>query len=316
MSLAKYRQDLPQLKSRLPFLTEGAIETILLFHQNIRVPYFASFPLLSDPETAQVIRSVYEGYVRVAVQQKRDILLETSTWRATQDWARKIGNTDEQLAQGIRNSVQMLEGLRRQYENEDTTIVISGNVGPRGDGYNPDNTMSAEEAEEYFTFPFGIFKDTAVDMVSIMTVIRKEEVIGVINAAKKFDLPIAVSFTVETDGQLRTGEALSDVIRFVDKTTHEYALYYMINCAHPTHFMNVLEAMSKDVRTRIRGIRANSSRKSHDELDGSDELDSGDIQDLGECYANLMKMMDLYIVGGCCGTDTRHIDEIGKQTGK
>ena len=211
----------------------------------------------------------------------------------------------------IKISVEILEKLRHQYENQHTKIVISGNIGPRGDGYNPDNVMAITEAEEYFTLPFSTFKETAVDMVSILTVIRKEEAAGVVKAAKNFSLPIGISFTVETNGGLRAGESLVDAISFVDQVTDKYPSYYMINCAHPTHFIDILRQMPSDVKSRKRGIRANSSKKSHDE---STELDIRNIQELGKLHISLMKDLELCVVGGCCGTDARHIKEIGEKT--
>ena len=136
-----------------------------------------------------------------------------------------------------------------------------------------------------------------------------EEAIDVARAAADVGLPAVVSFTVETDGRLPSGQTLGDAIAQVDATCRVAPAYYMVNCAHPTHFANELDA-DAPWRARVHGVRANASRLSHAELDEATELDRGDIEELGALYASLGSMIDLRVVGGCCGTDHEHLATI------
>jgi S-methylmethionine-dependent homocysteine/selenocysteine methylase len=147
-------------------------------------------------------------------------------------------------------------------------------------------------------------------MVSAITMTYPEEAIGVVQAAQDAGLPAAVSFTVETDGRLPSGQAIDEAIEQADAETDGAPAYFMINCAHPTHFADALEAGAPWLE-RIGGIRANASRLSHAELDEAEELDDGDPDDLAARYAALRpRLPALRVVGGCCGTDERHIDAI------
>jgi homocysteine S-methyltransferase len=206
-----------------------------------------------------------------------------------------------------RQAIRLLEEIRR--EHRDLSIVISGCVGPRGDGYNPTHVMSTDEAQAYHREQISVFSDTAADMVSAITMNYAEEAIGITRAAEELGMPVAVSFTVETDGRLPTGQPLQEAIEQVEGATAMYPVYYMLNCAHPEHFEKVLE---KPWARRIRGLRANASRKSHAELNECAELDIGNPAELAEHYAMLKRSLlpSLNVVGGCCGTDHRHVQRI------
>jgi len=185
-------------------------------------------------------------------------------------------------------------------------------IGPRGDGYDPKSFMTEKEAEEYHRPQIETFSKTNADMVGAQTLTYADEAIGIVRAARKFGMPVMISFTVETDGKLPSGESLKGSFTRVDAATGNYPAYYMINCAHPTHFRHVVEPAAAWVK-RICAVRANSSTKSHAELNESTVLDEGDPVDLGRQYKELRRIMpNLHILGGCCGTDPRHIDEIAK----
>ena len=186
--------------------------------------------------------------------------------------------------------------------------MISGNIGPQDDGYSPKTTMSADEAQEYHSAQIRTFADTAADLVSAVTMTYPDEAIGVARAASDAGIPAVLSFTVETDGRLPNGQELGEAFEQVEQATDGSPAYYMLNCAHPTHFDDVLEG---PWRERVRGLRANASTRSHAELDEAEDLDDGDPQDLAERYARLReKLPSLNVVGGCCGTDHRHVTEI------
>jgi S-methylmethionine-dependent homocysteine/selenocysteine methylase len=309
--MAKYRNKLPQLSNDI-FLTDGGIETTLIYHEGLELPDFAAFHLLKDDEGCASLCKYFRTYAAIVRDYKVGFILESATWRASADWGARLGYSKSELADANRKAIELLCDIRNEFENEKTKMVISGCVGPRGDGYVPTNAMSAEEAQEYHSKQIGIFSETDADMVTAITMNYAEEAIGIAQAAKSFDMPVAISFTVETDGNLPTGQMLKDAIESVDKATNDAPVYYMINCAHPTHFENVLDA-DEPWTKRIRGIRANASTKSHEELNESVELDVGNPIELGQDYKKLLgKLKNLNVLGGCCGTDHRHVEEICK----
>ena len=185
-----------------------------------------------------------------------------------------------------RKAIALMAELRDQYEADVSPIVISGCIGPQDDGYDPKQKLSADEAAEYHSTQIGTFADTEADMVAALTMTYVDEAIGITRAAQEAGIPAAISFTLETDGQLPSGQPLSEAIEETDAATGGGPAYYMINCAHPTHFESVLGG---SWTTRIRGLRANASTKSHAELDEATELDDGDPEDLGARYAELRK---------------------------
>ena len=308
-TIAKYRRNLPQLSGDL-FLTDGGIETTLIFHKGFDLPEFAAFDLLKHDEGRQALVDYYKTYVEIAKQNDVGFILESATWRASQDWGRKIGYSTQELVEMNHQAIQLLDEIRNEYENSNTKLVISGCIGPRGDGYQPDCMMTIEEAEAYHSWQMKVLADTEVDMVTALTMTYVEEAIGVVRAAQSVGLPVVISFTVETDGRLPNGQSLKDAIQQVDKATWNGPSYYMVNCAHPTHFDSLLDTDEAWVQ-RIHGLRSNASRKSHAELNESEILDDGDPIEFGQQYRALTdRLSNLNIFGGCCGTDHRHIEAV------
>lgn len=308
--MAKYRSNLPQLSGDV-FLTDGGIETAMVFHEGLDLPYFAAFHLLDNPEGEAAFQKYFHNHCKIAQAHKIGFILEAVTWRANSDWAAKLGYSKEALAEKIQKSVEMFEPFRNQYESNETKLVISGCIGPRGDGYVPGEMMSASEAEDYHSEQIQTFSNTDADMVTALTLNYVEEAIGITRAAKTAGMPVIISFTVEIDGKLPTEQSLKDAIEQVEDVTSQAPAYYMINCAHPTHFEHVLTY--EPWLQRIRGLRANASMRSHAELDEAEELDEGNPVELGEQYRELMKKLpNLNVLGGCCGTDHRHIEAICK----
>lgn len=307
---AKYRARLPQLSPDQVFLTDGGMETTLIFHESLDLPLFMAFPLLNDPAGIAKIRAYYHRYCRMAQDAGLGFVLESPTWRANADWAAKIGYSREALADINRKAIALMEEMRAAFESPRSPMPISGNIGPRGDGYVPDKMMSAQEAEDYHSEQIAVFRDTAADMVSAFTLNYVNEAIGVARAAKAAGMPAVISFTVETDGRLPTGQTLKDAIAEVDTETGGAPAYYMINCAHPTHFADALASGGIWMK-RLRGLRANASKRSHAELETMTDLDIGDPAELGRHYAELRrKFRHVNVLGGCCGTDHRHVEQI------
>lgn len=303
--------ELPHLHPA-PFLTDGGLETTLIFHRGLKLPEFAAFTLLADEKGRDELRHYYEPYIELARRFGTGFVLESPTWRASPGWAPALGYSESELDQANHAAIDLMVELRDA--NPDVRpMPISGCIGPQGDGYNPQEILSAAGAEEYHSTQIGTFGDTAADLVTAVTMTYAEEAIGIVRAAAVHDLPAVISFTVETDGRLPSEEPLGEAIERTDAETGAGAAYFMINCAHPTHFAETLEN-GGEWRNRIRGLRANASRMSHQELDEAPELDDGDPEDLGSRYEGLRATLPmLNVLGGCCGTDHRHIEAIGEQ---
>jgi len=285
------------------------METTLTFDDGIDLPHFASFVLLDDASGIDALRAYYTSYLEIAAQHGVGIVLDTPTWRANPDWGERLGYSAEALADVDRRGVALLEELRSTAKAV-PQMIISGCIGPRGDGYRVDNAMTAEEAQRYHEPQVETFADTAADLVSALTLTYADEAVGVARAAQGAGIPSVISFTVETDGRLPSGQSLREAIGEVDDQTQGSVAYFMINCAHPTHFAHVLEG-DGGWRNRIRGLRANASEKSHAELDEAEELDAGDPVALAGHYRELQERLpNLTVVGGCCGTSERHVAEI------
>ncbi len=308
--MSKYRNNLPQLGDKM-FLTDSGFETSMIFHEGIELPCFASFDLMKSADGVARTRAYYERHIAMAKRHGLGFVLESATWRASPDWGAKLGYSLDQLAAANRACLRLMAELRAQHETPPMPMVISGNIGPRGDGYKVENAMSAKEAQDYHGWQIGLFyRDTEADMVSAFTLNYVEEALGVVRAAKFAGMPCVISFTLETDGHLPSGQSLSEAIRQVDSETGHAPAYYMINCAHPAHFQDAI-ARNEVWVDRVRGLRANSSRRSHAELDAATDLDIGNPAELGREYAGLRRRMrHLNVLGGCCGTDQRHIEEI------
>jgi S-methylmethionine-dependent homocysteine/selenocysteine methylase len=305
----KHRDHLPQLDGGL-FLTDGGIETTLIFHDGLDLPLFAAFDLLKDDEGMEALRRYYEPYAALARDRGAGLVLESPTWRASPRWASELGYSEAELDELNRKAIALMEEVRERYESGEAPVVISGCVGPQDDGYNPTELLSAPAAQDYHSTQIETFSATAADMVTAITMTYADEAAGITRAAVAAGMPVAISFTVETDGRLPSGQPLGEAIEQVDDETDGWPAYYMINCAHPTHFDGVIEA-GGTWRNRIRGLRANASTKSHAELDEATELDAGDPADLADRYASLTAALpNLNVLGGCCGTDHRHVRAI------
>jgi len=308
---AKYRNDLPQLSGDF-FLTDGGLETTLIFHNGFKLPEFAAFDLLKHAQGCAALDNYFRTYASIAKKYGAGFVLESPTWRTSPDWGQKIGYSRQDLVEMNQRAVELLSEIRNDFEDERTRMVISGCIGPRGDGYNPASMMSAKEAQTYHSWQMAVLADTKTDMVSALTMSYVEEAIGVVRAAQTVGLPVVISFTVETDGRLPSGPTLKDAIEQVDAATDNGPAYYMINCAHPTHFEDTI-TVDEPWAQRIQGLRTNASSLSHAELDEAEELDAGNPSELGSQHIALRdKLRNLNVMGGCCGTDHRHIEAIAE----
>lgn len=292
------------------FLTDGGLETTLIFDEGIDLPHFAAFPLMREPDGVSRLEAYYERYIAIAKRAGTGFILESPTWRASPDWADRIGYSKAELAQINADAISFLHKLKAKHETRYLPILVSGCVGPRGDGYIPDAITSPQVAETYHNEQVKEFARAGANFITAMTINNVPEAVGITRASARNNLPCVISFTVETDGCLPTGQPLADAIQEVDAETSGGPAYYMINCAHPSHFLSVFDE-GVSWMARIRGLRSNASCLSHAELDAADELDRGDPEQLAVAHTDLrLRFPSIRVFGGCCGTDHRHVSAI------
>lgn len=293
------------LSTKRPFVNDGGIETTLIFHDGFDLPLFAAYVLYETDEGRAALTRYFERYIDIAEQSGRGFLLDTATWRANAGWCGKLGHSEDDIRRVNRQAVEMAKDLRATRAGADG-ILINGVIGPAGDGYAPEQLLTAAAATTLHRPQIEALAMAGADLASAMTMTHTGEALGVARAAAEVGLPIVLSFTLETDGNLPDGTALEHAIRTVDNETGGQPIYYGINCAHPSHFMSRLSG--GDWVSRIGAVRANASRLSHAELDEASTLDEGNPTEFGMLYGQLAALLPgLRAVGGCCGTDHRHI---------
>ena len=288
-----------------PFLIDGGLETCLIFRDGFELPRFASFVLLDDERGRAGLEAYYRGFLDIAAASGAGFVLDSPTWRANPDWGAALGYDRERLGTANRAAISQLAALRDEYAVGEP-VVVNGCIGPRGDGYDPGKLMTASEARDYHRWQLDQFAEAGADMATALTMTNLTEAKGIAAAAAEVGIPLVVSFTVETDGCLPTGMALAEAVARIEDKHGDAVAYYMINCAHPSHFAGVLD--DDLLRARVAGLRANASRMSHAELDEAEELDDGNPQELAGDYRALLDALpNLCVLGGCCGTDHRHV---------
>jgi S-methylmethionine-dependent homocysteine/selenocysteine methylase len=288
-----------------PWPADAGLETAMIFHEGFELPEFASFVLLDDPRCLAALQHWFDGFVAMARSGGTGFVLDTATWRANMGWAAALGLDEPGIRAVNARAVAFARAFRDQRETPALPILINGVIGPSGDGYRVDITRAADEAMRIHRPQVEALAAAGVDLVTAVTMTHAEEAIGIARTARAAGVPHVLSFTVETDGNLPSGQGLQAALDEVEAATGGSAQFYMVNCAHPSHFAHRL---SGPMQHRIGGIRANASRQSHAELDAATELDDGTPDEFGAAYAELAGLLpNLRIVGGCCGSDHRHV---------
>ena len=283
------------------FLVFAATGTDLIFNRDVEVPGFATFALVEDPKAQPVLVQQMRDLMEVAAENDLGCIIDTLTWMANRDRAAPLGFDDDRLAALNRKAVALMCELREEATRDDVLVALC--IGPSRDAYAKLAPMSVEDARAYHAIQIGSVADKGIDLVHAYTFNQVEEAAGAVLAAKDCGVPIVVAFVVETDGCLADGTGLEAAIDNVDALTDGAAAYFMVNCAHPDHFSHVLTG-----HPRLKGLAVNASRCSHAELDEAAELDDGDPEELGAEVAQLVRQYpSLSIVGGCCGSDMRHM---------
>ncbi|WP_144094746.1 homocysteine S-methyltransferase family protein [Croceicoccus sediminis] len=301
------------MQARRPYLTDGGMETWLFFQQGFEAPEFAAIALIEDDEARSAMRRYFDGFLEMAEAVGTGFVLDTATWRGSPVWAAAIGQSEEGQIALNRRAADFARDIRADWAGRVPNIVLNAVIGPAGDGYAPGKVPTSDEALAIHRKQVAVLGECDVDMISAITMTNIGEAIGIARAASEAGLPVVISFTVETDGRLPTGDLLGEAIEQVDAATGGYPAYYMVNCAHPDHFRDAITG-GKNWVTRIGGLRANASRMSHEELDNAEVLDDGDPEEFGKLHGELARMLpNLRVVGGCCGTDHRHVGHVCRE---
>jgi len=291
-------------------LSDGGLETVLIFHEGIDLPAFAAFPLLDHEEGRAALRRYFGSFLQLAADAGRGFVLETPTWRAQSEWGATIGYSPDALRRINHEAVAFARDIRSEHPDVEA-VLVSGCVGPRGDGYVASVTMNPSQALDHHRAQVSDLAAAGADLVTAFTFSYVDEAIGFVTAAAEVGIASVVGFTVETDGRLPSGMALGEAIEAVDDATGSAAAWFMINCAHPDHVLAGIPTGDNDWRLRIGALRANASRLSHAELDEAVDLDDGDPADFAASALRLGERLgELYVVGGCCGTDIRHVSAL------
>lgn len=314
-----------QLLSERSFLTAGGTETYLLFQQQFPMREFCAFEIFEhDDALAELEQEYLYPLVSAVAENGHGLLLDALLWRAHPDYIEAIGYPVSDIERINRLAVARTKAAiddwrqNTSVDNPDFPVLIAGDIGPRGDGYKlEDEAPTIEASYNYHRAQLEALAGSGADVISAWTMTNANESIGIAKAAEPLGLPITISPTVETNGHLPDGSTLGEFIERVDDATGALPVYYMVNCAHPIHLLPTLEAAKARGETwlrRFRGFRANSSTKSHGELDNSTELDRGNPRELAAELAQMKETYALQVVGGCCGTDHEHIGEIARAT--
>ena len=294
------------MERRWRWVADGGMETDLIFNRGVDLPEFAAYPLVRTDDGRRVLRDYYEGYLRVAEQAGAGLRLDSPTWRANPDWGALLGDDATSLDEVDRSAIEFLRGLTEEWSDRVDGTSVIGLIGPRGDGYAAGSASSADEAADYHAAQVAAFAAAGADEVAALTMTDTHEALGVTRAAAAAGIPAVISFTVETDGRLPDGTPLGEAVTTVDDDTPP--AYFMVNCAHPQHVLPAFANAGGPWVERIHGLRSNASTLTHVELDEAETLDEGDLGVLVPAHRALEQQLPaLEIVGGCCGTDSRHV---------
>ena len=293
------------------FLTDGGTETWLMYKRGFELPKFSAFHLLNDERSVQALREYYMAFAKVAVKLGTPFIFDSLTYRASRDWGALLGYSAEGLAEMNHKCFELYRECAAAAGMAPENTVISGCIGPKGDAYQTNQDLTAESAEIYHREQIGTFKKAGTDIVTALTLNTTDEAIGIARASAKAGIPSVISFTVEKDRKLRSGETLKQAIEKVDAATSSAPAYYMINCSHPVDFGPVLAI--EPWANRIQGLRANASSLDHGTLCQLGHLEEGDPDELAGQYVDIRAAHPkMNVFGGCCGTDYMHVEKIGR----
>ena len=308
---------MPRPSPRLPhqtddiFLTDGGTETWLMYKRGFEIPEFSAFHLLNDQRAATALREYYTAFASIAAKLGTPFIFDSLTYRASRDWGALLGYSANALAEMNHKCFELYCECAADAGLIAENTVISGCVGPKGDAYHTNQELTPERAQAYHSEQIDTFKAAGADIVTALTLNTTGEAIGIAKASAQAGIPSVISFTIEKDRKLRSGETLKQAIEMVDAATSNAPAYYMINCSHPVDFGPALT--NEPWASRIRGLRANASSLDHGTLCQLGHLEEGDPDELARQYVDIRAAHPaMNVFGGCCGTDYAHVEKIGR----
>jgi homocysteine S-methyltransferase len=310
-----YQTTFPVRSGEALFLTEGGIETELMYKWRFELPHVAVFPLLDNPDAVAVMRGIYRRSLDVAAAHGMSAMLTGLDYRASPDWGGLPGYSQEALVEANHQAIDFLRELAREYNDDLPRVLVGGIIGPRGDAYELNRTITADAAEDYHATQLTTLKQADVDFAAAMTFNNIPEAIGVARAATTIGVPLVISLTVDSTSRLKSGPTVAEAVETIDAETDGAPACYMLNCSHPVEFEPGLT--DGDWIRRLRGFRPNASKMEKIALCQIGHLEEGDPVELGRLMGDLARRyphMDIW--GGCCGTGTVHLGEIAKNVCK
>ena len=299
---------LPHQTDRL-YLTDGGIETWLMYKEGFELPHFCDFQFLADARGREALRKYYREFALIARQQRAGYVFCSLTYRASRDWGQLLGLSSDTLAEMNREAIAFYREIAREVGLDPQVTLYSGCIGPRGDAYEINATITANASQDYHSAQIETFRQAGVDLVTALTLKSVEEAIGIARAAKAAAVPSVISFTLDRNRTVDGARTLRAAIEAVDTATGGAPAYYMINCSHPMDFGPALD--QGDWVRRIRGVRANASSLEHGMLCQLGHLEEGDAVELAAQHGELARIYPhMNVFGGCCGTDFVHVRRI------
>ncbi|HWG84802.1 MAG TPA: homocysteine S-methyltransferase family protein [Deinococcales bacterium] len=305
------RRGFPEAQPGVLYLTEGGQETEVMYKFGLDLPHFALFTLLDNLDGLKALRGMYRRYLEVAARHGCTALMGGLDYRASPDWAALLGYSEEKLADAQLRCIDFLREVAEPYRADLPGVLIVGIVGPRGDAYERNETITAGEAEDYHAVQLATLAQAGVDLAHAMTFNNVPEAVGVARAAATAGVPLCISFTLDETARLQSGPSLREAIEAVDaEAGASRPDFFGVNCSHPLEFEPAL-AESGQWQGRIRSLRPNAVSMEKTALCRLGHLESGDPENLGRLMGGLAaRFPHVDIWGGCCGTWDTHLDSI------
>lgn len=303
----------PSVQQRIPMLAEGSVYERLRRHTSIQFdPHLAHATLIYTPAYAHLLEAVHREYWNVARSHRLPLLALTDTWRANLERLKRSIYLDRDVNQ---DNVRFLKTLRSSYGNFGKQIFIGGDIGPRGDAYKANEALSRTAAERFHAYQIQALAEAEPDFLFAATLPAFSEAHGIAHVMAQSRLPYILSFVIRPSGTLLDGIPLRTAIELIDATVHPAPLGYSVNCVHPSVLAEALVAgqlAGTPLLGRLINFQANSSPLPPEELDNAPHLHESDPSHFAAEMAQLRSHFGIPILGGCCGTDTRHIEQMAR----
>lgn len=304
------------LETGAPILADAAIETRIMFETRVRMdPHIQVAALLERPRGRAALREIYATYLDVAWAHGLPIVMGTPTFRASRRYVERARRPAAETVRRLNTeAVAFLNEIRDQGEHD--PVFLAGVIGPYGDAYSPDDCLNHLDGADYHLEQVRALAEAGVDALFAPTFPSIEEAHGVAMAMATTELPYAIGFVLDHRGRMLDGTYLHDAIERIDNAVVPAPAWYAISCVHPTVARTALADLASaggGALTRLREVKANGSRLAPDELVSLDHADSDEPDIFGEAMHQLGIDFDVQILGGCCGTDSRHLAALARR---